>query len=579
MEERATPKIGSWKNFFTLLNDTKPRKILIFFGLFFSLITTLIGLVVPLFTKNLIDNFSIESLSWMVIVGIVLAFIFQAITDGVSMYMLSYMGQQMVARLREKVWKKLVHLPVSYFDETKTGEIVSRLINDTTLVKDLITQHFPQFVSGIISIIGAVTILMIMDWKMTLMMLIAIPITALFITPLGSKMAKISKATQNETADFTGIVSQTLAEIRLMKSSNGEETEIKNGEAGINRLFKFGLKEAKLFSIIGPIIFLVMMAIIVAIIVYGGIRVQEGTLTTGTLIAFLLYLFQIIFPVTSFVTFFTQLQKAKGATERIMEILSMESEDLEKGLDFDVAGKMIQMKDVSFEYNSNEPILADINFETNPGEVIAFAGPSGSGKTTLFSLLERYYSVKEGSIEVGSTPLESISLHSWRRQIGYVSQESAMLSGSIRDNLTYGLEQEFSEDELWKVAKLAYAETFIRELPKGLDTEVGERGMKLSGGQRQRISIARAFLRDPKILMLDEATASLDSQSEGVVQQALSNLMEGRTTFVIAHRLSTIVHADKIIFIEHGRITGMGTHSELVANHELYRSFVEHQLT
>ena len=240
---------------------------------------------------------------------------------------------------------------------------------------------------------------------------------------------------------------------------------------------------------------------------------------------------------------------------------------------------MIQMKDVSFEYNPNEPILADINFETNPGEVIAFAGPSGSGKTTLFSLLERYYSVKEGSIEVGSTPLESISLHSWRRQIGYVSQESAMLSGSIRDNLTYGLEQEFSEDELWKVAKLAYAETFIRELPKGLDTEVGERGMKLSGGQRQRISIARAFLRDPKILMLDEATASLDSQSEGVVQQALSNLMEGRTTFVIAHRLSTIVHADKIIFIEHGRITGMGTHSELVANHELYRSFVEHQLT
>lgn len=579
MEEYATPKIGSWKNFFTLLNDTKPRKILIFLGLFFSLITTLIGLVVPLFTKNLIDNFSIESLSWMVIVGIVLAFIFQAITDGVSMYMLSYMGQQMVARLREKVWKKLVHLPVSYFDETKTGEIVSRLINDTTLVKDLITQHFPQFVSGIISIIGAVTILMIMDWKMTLMMLIAIPITALFITPLGSKMAKISKATQNETADFTGIVSQTLAEIRLMKSSNGEETEIKNGEAGIHRLFKFGLKEAKLFSIIGPIIFLVMMAIIVAIIVYGGIRVQEGTLTTGTLIAFLLYLFQIIFPVTSFVTFFTQLQKAKGATERITEILSMESEDLEKGLDFDVAGKMIQMKDVSFEYNPNEPILADINFETNPGEVIAFAGPSGSGKTTLFSLLERYYSVKEGSIEVGSTPLESISLHSWRRQIGYVSQESAMLSGSIRDNLTYGLEQEFSEDELWKVAKLAYAETFIRELPKGLDTEVGERGMKLSGGQRQRISIARAFLRDPKILMLDEATASLDSQSEGVVQQALSNLMEGRTTFVIAHRLSTIVHADKIIFIEHGRITGMGTHSELVANHELYRSFVEHQLT
>lgn len=579
MEKTSTFKTGSWKNFFNLLNNTKPKKILIFFSLIFSLVTTLIGLVVPLFTKSLIDNFSIESLNWIVIMGIFFIFICQAITDGVSMYMLSYMGQQMVARLREKVWGKLVHLPVSYFDETKTGEIVSRLINDTTLVKDLITQHFPQFINGIISIIGAIIILMIMDWKMTIIMLISIPVTAVLIMPLGAKMANISRETQNETADFTGIVSQTLSEIRLMKSSNGEKIEIEHGNNGIHRLFKYGLKEAKLLSIIGPIISLVMMAIIVSIIVYGGIRVQAGTLTAGTLVAFLLYLFQIIFPVTSFVTFFTQLQKAKGATERITEILSMESEDLEKGLDFDVAGKTIQMMGVSFEYNPDEPILTDINFETNPGEVIAFAGPSGSGKTTLFSLLERYYSVKEGSIEVGTTPLESISLHSWRRQVGYVSQESAMLSGSIRDNLTYGLEQEFSEDELWKVAKLAYAETFIRELPKGLDTEVGERGIKLSGGQRQRISIARAFLRDPKILMLDEATASLDSQSEGVVQQALSNLMEGRTTFVIAHRLSTIFQADKIIFIEQGRITGMGSHSELVANHDLYRSFVEYQLT
>lgn len=579
MEKTSTFKTGSWKNFFNLLNNTKPKKILIFFSLIFSLVTTLIGLVVPLFTKSLIDNFSIESLNWIVIMGIFFVFICQAITDGVSMYMLSYMGQQMVARLREKVWGKLVHLPVSYFDETKTGEIVSRLINDTTLVKDLITQHFPQFINGIISIIGAIIILMIMDWKMTIIMLISIPVTAVLIMPLGAKMANISRETQNETADFTGIVSQTLSEIRLMKSSNGEKIEIEHGNNGIHRLFKYGLKEAKLLSIIGPIISLVMMAIIVSIIVYGGIRVQAGTLTAGTLVAFLLYLFQIIFPVTSFVTFFTQLQKAKGATERITEILSMESEDLEKGLDFDVAGKTIQMMGVSFEYNPDEPILTDINFETNPGEVIAFAGPSGSGKTTLFSLLERYYSVKEGSIEVGTTPLESISLHSWRRQVGYVSQESAMLSGSIRDNLTYGLEQEFSEDELWKVAKLAYAETFIREFPKGLDTEIGERGIKLSGGQRQRISIARAFLRDPKILMLDEATASLDSQSEGVVQQALSNLMEGRTTFVIAHRLSTIFQADKIIFIEQGRITGMGSHSELVANHDLYRSFVEYQLT
>ncbi|MGX7419999.1 ABC transporter ATP-binding protein [Carnobacterium gallinarum] len=573
-----TNKKTSWKTFFQLLNDTKPKKIFIFIALLFSLITTIIGLLVPLFTKNLIDDFSFASLSGLMIAGIVAAFLFQALADGISTYMLSYMGQKTVASLREKVWKKLLHLPVAYFDETKTGEIVSRLINDTTLVKELITQHFPQFINGIISIIGAVTILMIMDWKMTLVMLIAVPLAGIFVAPLGSRMAKISKATQNETADFTGIVSQTLSEIRLMKSSNGEETEIKKGKDGIHRLFKFGLKEARLFAILGPLIFLVMMSLIVAIIVYGGIRVQEGSLSTGTLFAFLLYLFQIIFPVTSFVTFFTQLQKAKGATERISDILAMESEDLAKGLDYDVVGQKIQVKDVSFDYIETEPILKNINFETNPGEVIAFAGPSGSGKTTMFSLLERYYTAQKGQIVIGDTPLTDISLSSWRRQIGYVSQESAMFSGTIRENLIYGLDLEISEDQLWAVAKQAYADKFIRELPSGLETDVGERGMKLSGGQRQRISIARAFLRDPKILMLDEATASLDSQSEGVVQQALSNLMEGRTTFIIAHRLSTIVHADKIIFIEHGEITGMGTHKELVANHELYRSFVEHQL-
>lgn len=571
-------KKDSWKNFFKLLNETKPPKILIFIALVFSLITTLIGLVVPLFTKNLIDDFSAASISGMMIAIIVAAFLVQALTDGISMFMLSYMGQKTVASLRKKVWGKLLHLPVSYFDETKTGEIVSRLINDTTLVKDLITQNFPQFINGIISIIGAVVILLIMDWKMTLVMLVAIPVTALFVGPLGAKMAKISKGTQKETADFTGMVSQTLSEIRLMKSSNGEETEIKNGEAGIQRLFNFGIKEARLFAILGPLIFLVMMGIVVAIIIYGGIRVQDGSLSTGTLIAFLLYLFQIIFPVTSFVTFFAQLQKAKGATERITDILGMDSEDLTKGLEFDVTGQMIQVKDVSFDYIESEPVLTGINFDTHPGQVIAFAGPSGSGKTTLFSLLERYYAPKSGQILIGETALEEISLASWRQQIGYVSQESAMFSGTIRDNLTYGLTEEISEEQLWEVAKQAYAEEFIRELPLGLDTEVGERGMKLSGGQRQRISIARAFLRNPKILMLDEATASLDSQSEAVVQKALGNLMEGRTTFIIAHRLSTIVHADKIIFIEHGEITGMGAHEELVLSHELYRSFVEHQL-
>ncbi|EFR83216.1 multidrug resistance ABC transporter ATP-binding and permease protein, partial [Listeria monocytogenes FSL F2-208] len=273
-----------------------------------------------------------------------------------------------------------------------------------------------------------------------------------------------------------------------------------------------------------------------------------------------------------------QLQKAKGATERIADILNETEEDFDAGKKVDVSGKTIRASDISFSYNEGDPILKHVSFDTKPGEVIAFAGPSGGGKSTLFAILERFYQPDTGEIFVGDIPLSEISINSWRTQIGYVSQESAMLSGTIRDNLCYGLDREITEDELWNVAKLAYADGFISELPDKMATEVGERGVKLSGGQRQRIAIARAFLRNPNILMLDEATASLDSQSEQIVQQALANLMEGRTTFVIAHRLSTIVSADQILFIEHGEITGRGTHSELVASHPLYASFAEQQL-
>ncbi|MBC1455501.1 ABC transporter ATP-binding protein [Listeria welshimeri] len=568
----------SWRNFFQLLISAKPANWIIFCALFASVITTVAGLVVPLFTKNLIDGFSIASLDGKIIALIVLAFVLQAVTNGFSIFLLNYMGQKVVATIRERLWRKIVHLPVSYFDNTKTGEMVSRMVNDTVVVKELIADHFPQFVTGIISVVGAIIILFFMDWKMTLIILVAVPITALVVAPLGQKMFKISKGLQSATADFTGSISQTLSEARLVKASNAEMIETEAGHQGINRLFGFGIREAKVVAVLGPLIFFVVMGVIVGIIGYGGIRVSAGTMTTGTLIAFLLYLFQIIVPVTSFATFFAQLQKAKGATERIADILNETEEDFDAGKKVDVSGKTIRASDISFSYNENEPILKHISFNTKPGEVIAFAGPSGGGKSTLFAILERFYQPKTGDILVGDVPLSEISINSWRSQIGYVSQESAMLSGTIRDNLCYGLDREINEDELWNVAKLAYADGFISELPDKMATEVGERGVKLSGGQRQRIAIARAFLRNPNILMLDEATASLDSQSEQIVQQALANLMEGRTTFVIAHRLSTIVNADQILFIENGEITGRGTHSELVASHPLYASFAEQQL-
>lgn len=578
--KKTQDKVGL-KPFLSLLLSLEIPKAALVFGLLASLITTLVGLVVPLLTRNLVDGFSVESLSIPLIIGIVAAFILQAIINGVSIYLLSKVGQRIVAGLRDKMWIHLIRLRVGYFDQHPSGETVSRVVSDTGVVKNLITDHFPNFITGIVSIVGAVTILLILDWKMTLIMLLAVPVTVLIMFPLGRRMAKISRALQDETAVFSGNVQQTISEIRLMKSSTAEMEEERKGLTGIQQLFRTGMREAKIYAIIAPLMYVVMMAVIVTIIGYGGIRVAEGTMTTGSLVAFLLYLFQIIMPVTTFAMFFTELQKAKGATERIIGILDLPLEEGQKGRDMDIAGKALEVSGVSFSYETGEPVLRDVSFEAQPGEMIAFAGPSGGGKTTVFGLLERFYKPQQGEILIGGVPIEELSMESWRDQIGYVSQESAMMGGTVRANLTYGLSEtgEISDEQLWKVARMAYAEDFIRELPDGLDTHVGERGVKLSGGQRQRIAIARAFLRDPKILMMDEATASLDSQSEGIVQKALSRLMEGRTTLVIAHRLSTIVDADKIVFIEKGQVTGMGTHRELIGSHSLYREFAEQQLT
>ncbi|WP_368505351.1 ABC transporter ATP-binding protein [Alkalihalophilus sp. As8PL] len=569
------------KPFISLILSTKIPKLALTLGLIGSLITTLVGLSIPLLTRELVDGFSVDSISVVLIVILGVVFILQAVIDGLSMYLLAYVGQKIVAKLREKMWFKLLRLPVNYFDKKTSGESVSRVVNDTGIVKDLISQHFPNFISGIITIIGALIILFIMDWKMTLLMFISVPVTAAILIPLGRKMAKISRGLQDETATFTGSVQQTLSEIRLMKASNAEKMEEAKGLTGINTLLGFGLRESRIFAMIGPLIYLVIMVVIVMIIGYGGIRVAEGTMTTGSLVAFLLYLFQIIFPITSFTMFFTQLQKAKGATERIIDILEIPLEEGQKGINTDITNQPIHVENLSFGYSEDEPVLNGVTFDVEPGEMVAFAGPSGGGKTTMFGLLERFYEPTSGEIRIGHTPIKELSMASWRRQIGYVSQDSPMMAGTIRENFCYGLEDAdtISDERLWEVAKMAYADEFIQDFPEQLNSEVGERGVKLSGGQRQRIAIARAFLRNPKILMMDEATASLDSQSEGIVQQALTRLMEGRTTFVIAHRLSTIVHADKIIFIEKGKITGIGTHQELVNSHDLYREFAEQQLT
>lgn len=566
------------KPFFALVRRTNPSYGKLAFALALSVVTTLVSLLIPLLTKQLVDGFSMSNLSGTQIGLIALVFFVQAGLSAYATYALNYNGQKIISGLRDLLWKKLIKLPVSYFDSNASGETVSRVTNDTMVVKELITTHISGFITGIISVIGSLTILFIMNWKLTLLVLVVVPLAALILVPIGRKMFSISRETQDETARFTGLLNQILPEIRLVKASNAEDVEYGRGKTGISSLFKLGVREAKVQSLVGPLISLVLMAALVAVIGYGGMQVSSGELTAGALVAFILYLFQIIMPMGQITTFFTQLQKSIGATERMIEILAEEEEDTVTGKQIENAHLPIQLDRVSFGYKPDQLILKEISAVIEAGKVTAIVGPSGGGKTTLFKLLERFYSPTAGTIRLGDEPVDTYSLESWREHIGYVSQESPLMSGTIRENICYGLERDVTDAEIEKAAEMAYALNFIKELPDQLDTEVGERGIMLSGGQRQRIAIARALLRNPSILMLDEATSSLDSQSEKSVQQALEVLMEGRTTIVIAHRLSTVVDADQLLFVEKGEITGRGTHHELMASHGLYRDFAEQQL-
>ena len=571
-EEKA-----SFKKFINLIQSTNVKKGLFFTGVLLTLIGTAGSLIVPLLTQMFIDGFNTDLITMPLVILIIGVFLGSAVIDGISYYMLAKIGQTVVRSLREMVWAKFLKLPVSYFDKTKSGESVSRVVNDTSIIQNLITSHFPQLISGVLSVAGSVIILFFLDWKLTLIMFVSLPISIAVIMPLGSRMQKVSKKLQDETAAFTGAIQETLSEIRLMKSFNAENYEQQKGNRGIGQLYKYGMKEAVINALLSPIMYTIMMIVIILVIGYGGLRVAAGTMTIGTLVAFLLYLFQIIMPMTMFAMFFTEYNKALGATGRIMGILEMDDEKSGGLEDVSLAYKTLQFNNVSFGYEDT-PVLENISFTAKNNQKIAFVGPSGSGKSTIFSLIERYYSVWSGSITIDNIDIENIPLSEYRSGIGYVAQESAIISGTIKDNITYGLKAgEYTDEDIERAVKQSYTSEFIDELPDGILTEVGERGVKLSGGQRQRIGIARAFLRNPQILMLDEATASLDSQSEKYVGEALNDLMAGRTVLVIAHRLSTIVNSDKIYFIDSGQLTGEGTHIELMASHDMYRAFTEQQ--
>lgn len=568
----------SFKEFMGLIKQTQPKYSLLGIGMVLLAGSSAVQVYVPKLAADLVNDFQ-KGIDYSLLIRVVGLFILSAVVSAIGGTVLGIFGENVIQNMRKRLWTKLTTLKVSYFDSVKAGEMSSRLTNDTSQVKQLLAVTFPQTVASMITVAGTVYMMIKMDWRMSLAMVIAVPVVILLMFPVMAFGSKVSHIRQDAMSHFNGIATETLSEIRLVKTSGAEKQAQVRAADEVDRLYQVGKKEAVFDAAMQPIMMMVFMSMVFGLLAYGMHRIAIGAMSIGVLMSFLMYLFNLIGAMPIIATLFSEIAKAAGSTRRVRELLNEEPEDFVSGQKVDLAHQTLRVSHVDFAYEDapTDPILTDISFEAKPNEIIAFAGPSGGGKSTTFSLLERFYEPTAGTITFGATPVEQIQLADYRRQIGYVSQDSAIMAGTIRYNLTYGLEKEYTDQELWQVLDLAYARQFVEAMPKGLDTEVGERGAKISGGQRQRLAIARAFLRDPKVLMLDEATASLDSESEAKVQQALSNLMKGRTTLVIAHRLATIVDSDKIYFIEKGHITGSGKHDQLVQSHETYARYVAEQ--
>lgn len=552
---------------------------LIITAVIISSLGSLSGLLIPLFTGRLVDKFSTNNINWNIVVLFASIFIINALLSGLGIYLLSKIGEKMIYGIRSLLWEHMIKLKMPFFDKNESGQLMSRLTDDTKVINDFISQKLPQLLPAIITLIGSIIMLFIMDWQMTLLTFIAIPIFMGIMIPLGRRMQKISKHTQAEIANFSGLLGRVLTEMRLVKISNTEQKELNNAHYNLNEIYKLGLRQAKIVAIIQPISSVIMLLMIAIILGFGAIRIATGAITAGALIAMIFYVMQLSMPLMNLSTLVTDYKKAVGASQRIYEIMQEPVEPMEQLkpiANINIENGALEFNNVEFKYDV-KTILDHVSFRIPQGDISAFVGPSGSGKSTIFNLIERMYDIDSGDITYGNESIYDIPITNWRSKIGYVMQSNSMMTGTIRDNILYGINRNVSDEELIKYAKLANCHDFIMQFDEGYDTLVGERGLKLSGGQRQRIDIARSFVKNPDILLLDEATANLDSESEQKIQEALEVLMKGRTTIVIAHRLSTIKKAGQIIFIDQGRVTGEGTHDELMKYHEKYHQFVTTQ--
>jgi subfamily B ATP-binding cassette protein MsbA len=511
-------------------------------------------------------------------IAIILLFLFKGVFEYGQAYLMNYVGLRIVADIREKLYNHLQTLSLSFFTKTPTGILISRITNDVNLIQGSVSNTITGLVKDAFTVIGLIGVVIYRDWKLALMALFIFSLVIIPIKEFGKRLRKFSRKSQQRMGSITTFLHETITGNRIVKAFNMEDYEKRRFAQENNRFFKIVFKRAKIRALSHPLMEL-LGGIAVAIIIWvGGYRVIQGELTPGAFFSFMTALFMLYAPIRDLNKVNLEVQEGMAAAIRVFELLDTtpEIKEEEEAIPLPPVSKGVDFQDISFKYGE-ETVLKDISLRVNMGEVIALVGMSGAGKTSLVNLLPRFYDVEKGQILIDGHDIRKVTFKSLRDQIALVTQQTILFNDTIRNNIAYGNIHCCSDQEIIEAAKAAYAHDFIIKLPEGYDTLIGEQGVKLSGGERQRLSVARALLKNAPILILDEATSSLDSDSETEVQKALDQLMKGRTVFVIAHRLSTIRNAHRIIVLSDGRVVEQGTHTELIALDGEYRRLYDLQ--
>lgn len=577
-KSKTKPKVTLKKAFKTII---WPRKNIVFLGLILIIIRSLSGFVLPLQSKVLLDevvpNKDFNQL-YTVIFVVIAAILIQAITSFLLTKVLSIQAQYLISELRAQVQKKVLSLPISFFDNTKSGALVSRIMSDVEGVRNLIGTGLVQLIGGSFTAIVTLVILLRMNVWMTLFTFVPLSIFGLIALKSFKYIRPIFRARGKINAEVKGRLTETLGGIRVIKAFNAEEQESVIFEKGVDDIFQNVKKSMTATAIMtSSSTFLIGLAT-TGVMGIGGYYMMQGTMTFGDFIQFTFLLAFMVAPIVQMSNIGSQLTEALAGLDRTEELMNMPAEEDDEERDVvleDIKGEVI-FDNVSFEYEEGKEVIKNINFSVPSGSVTALVGSSGSGKSTIAGLSATFLNPKSGTITIDNQDMSKVKLSSYRKHLGVVLQDEFLFEGTIRANIMFP-RPNATEAELQNAVKAAYVNEFTDRFDDGLDTLIGERGVKLSGGQRQRLAIARAILADPKIIILDEATSSLDTESESLIQKSLSELVKDRTTIVIAHRLSTIKQADQILVIEAGEIAERGTHDELIAKEGRYFDLYTYQ--